>query len=92
MVRTRRGPPGVTEVVTASRVIPAREAEFGAFPEVVDNRLRQVLAEGGIDRPYTHQAEAITHALEGRHVAIVTPTASGKTLCYNVPRSQHDPQ
>ena len=82
---TAIGPPGVTEVVTASRVIPAREAEFGAFPEVVDDRLRRVLAEGGIDRPYTHQAEAITHALQGRHVAIVTPTASGKTLCYNVP-------
>ena len=79
------GPPGVTDVVTASRVLPAREAEFGSFPELVDDRLRRVLAQGGIDRPYTHQAEAITHALEGRHVAIVTPTASGKTLCYNVP-------
>ena len=79
------GPPGVTEVVTASRVIPARAAEFGRFPEVVDDRLRGVLSEGGIDRPYTHQAEAIVHAIEGRHVAIVTPTASGKTLCYNVP-------
>ena len=79
------GPPRVTEVVTASRVIPAREAECGAFPAAVDDRLRQVLAEGGIDRPYTHQAEAITHALEGRHVAIVTPTVSGKTLCYNIP-------
>ena len=82
---TSVGPPGVTEIVTASRVIPARDAEYSAFPDLVDDRLRHVLSEGGIDRPYTHQAEAITHALEGRHVAIVTPTASGKTLCYNVP-------
>ena len=82
---TSVGPPSVTEVVTASRVIPAREAAYGAFPDLVDDRLRAVLSDGGIDRPYTHQAEAIIHALEGRHVAIVTPTASGKTLCYNVP-------
>src|SRR5690606_36927447 len=34
---------------------------------------------------YTHQAEAIDHALAGRNVVVVTPTASGKTLCYNVP-------
>ena len=41
------GPPGVTDVVTASRVLPAREAEFGSFPELVDDRLRRVLGEGG---------------------------------------------
>ena len=79
------GPPAESEVVTASRVIPAVAASFGTFPEQVDNRLRDVLAQGGIERPYTHQAEAMTHALEGRHVVVVTPTASGKTLCYNVP-------
>ena len=37
------------------------------------------------DSPYTHQAEAMAHALEGRHVVVVTPTASGKTFCYNAP-------
>ena len=35
--------------------------------------------------PYTHQAEAIAAALLGQHTAIVTPAASGKTLCYNLP-------
>jgi DEAD/DEAH box helicase domain-containing protein len=44
-----------------------------------------VLVSRGIERPYTHQAEAIAHALAGRHVVITTPTASGKTLCYNAP-------
>ena len=38
-----------------------------------------------IDRLYTHQAEAFSHASAGRNVVIVTPTASGKTLCYNLP-------
>ena len=75
----------VSHVVTASRVIPARPAEYADFPLGVDPRLREVLAAKGVDRPYTHQAEAIGHALAGTHVVIVTPTASGKTLCYNVP-------
>jgi DEAD/DEAH box helicase domain-containing protein len=44
-----------------------------------------VLASRGIGQLYTHQAEAIDHALAGRHVVVVTPTASGKTICYNVP-------
>ncbi|MBP6716552.1 MAG: DEAD/DEAH box helicase, partial [Acidobacteria bacterium] len=39
----------------------------------------------GIDQLYSHQAEAVDHAMHGRNVVIVTPTASGKTLCYNVP-------
>ena len=43
------------------------------------------LAARGIDQLYTHQAEAIDHALAGRNVVVVTPTASGKTLCYNAP-------
>ena len=43
------------------------------------------LGSRGIDQLYTHQAAAIEHALAHRHVVITTPTASGKTLCYNVP-------
>ena len=79
------GPPVTSEVVTASQVLPARTAVYGTFPDLVDDRLRDVLAEGGIQQPYVHQSEAIDHALAGRHVVVVTPTASGKTLCYNVP-------
>ncbi len=79
------GPPPESEVITASRVIPACEAAYATFPSVIDERLLSVLSKSGIERPYTHQSEAITHAIEGRHVVVVTPTASGKTLCYNVP-------
>ena len=81
----RDGPPPESDLVTASRVLPARDPRYGAFPDLVDERLRAVLLERGIERPFTHQAEAMGHALAGRHTVIVTPTASGKTLCYNAP-------
>jgi DEAD/DEAH box helicase domain-containing protein len=71
--------------VTAVRRLPARPAAYAPFPDRIDERLRQVYRDRGIAEPYTHQARAIAHALDGRHVVITTPTASGKTLCYNVP-------
>src|SRR6188474_1204971 len=71
--------------VTAVRRLPAVAARFAPFPEALDSRLTQALESRGIDQLYSHQAEAIDHALAGRNVVIVTPTASGKTLCYNAP-------
>jgi DEAD/DEAH box helicase domain-containing protein len=71
--------------VTAVRRMAPRTAEYAPFPEGVDSRLRQVLSARGIDRLYTHQTAAVDHALAGRNVVITTPTASGKTLCYNAP-------
>jgi DEAD/DEAH box helicase domain-containing protein len=71
--------------VTAVRRLPARAAEYAPFPEAIDSRLRDVLGARGIAQLYTHQAAAIAHALERRNVVITTPTASGKTLCYNAP-------
>ena len=76
-------PEGV--VVAAWRRFPAEPAQYADYPDAVDDRLRAALAAGGIARPYVHQAEAMAHALEGRHVVTITPTASGKTLCYNAP-------
>jgi DEAD/DEAH box helicase domain-containing protein len=71
--------------VTAVRRLPAKSAEYAPFPAAIDERLRAVLAGRGIDQLYTHQTSAIAHALERRNVVITTPTASGKTLCYNAP-------
>ena len=71
--------------VTAVRRLPARDAAFAPCPDGVDARLRDVLAARGIEQLYTHQAAAIEHALARRHVVVTTPTASGKTLCYNAP-------
>ena len=47
--------------------------------------LVEALAARGIEQPYTHQAETFAHALARRNAVVVTPTASGKTLCYNAP-------
>ena len=71
--------------VTAVRRLAPADAEYGPFPEGMDARLIHALHARGIDRLYTHQAEAVAHALAGRHVVTITPTASGKTLCYNLP-------
>ena len=71
--------------ITAVRRLPAKAAEHAAFPDALDPRLRDVLSARGIAQPYTHQTAAIEHALARRNVVITTPTASGKTLCYNAP-------
>jgi DEAD/DEAH box helicase domain-containing protein len=71
--------------VTAVRRLPAREAQFGGDVAGIDDRLRDVLRESGIQGFYTHQAAAVEHAVARHNVVITTPTASGKTLCYNAP-------
>ncbi len=73
------------EVVTAVRRMPEAEARLAPVPEGVDPRLVAALSSRGITELYTHQAEAVAHALAGRSVVVTTPTASGKTLCYNIP-------
>src|SRR5207302_4828347 len=60
-------------------------ARCAPSPPALDSRLVDALRARGISELYTHQAEAIDHALAGRHVVVITPTASGKTLCYNAP-------
>jgi len=64
---------------------PAVEGAYAEIPAAVDARLRAALAQRGIARLYTHQAEAFGQVQAGKNVVIVTPTASGKTLCYNLP-------
>jgi DEAD/DEAH box helicase domain-containing protein len=71
--------------VTAVRKLDAMAAQYAPFPDALDPRLARALRARGVEQLYTHQAEAIAHALAGRHVVTITPTASGKTLCYNAP-------
>jgi ATP-dependent helicase YprA (DUF1998 family) len=71
--------------VTAVRRLPPVPARFEEFPEALDRRLVAALESRGISRLYSHQAQAIAHALAGRNAVVITPTASGKTLCYNAP-------
>ena len=67
------------------RELPAQPARYADWPPDVDRRLVAALAARGISRPYAHQAAAFGHARAGRNLVVVTPTASGKTLCYNLP-------
>ncbi len=66
-------------------VIPAREAHSVPLPSWLDDRVSRSLVARGIPRLYLHQEEAIDHIRAGRDVVVVTSTASGKTLCYNLP-------
>lgn len=67
------------------QTISARSASYGKLDPPVQTGLAQVLERLGISQLYTHQAEAVSCARGGQHVVIVTSTASGKTLCYNIP-------
>ena len=73
------------EVLTAIKHIPAREAQFRAMPEWVRPELAAAYRAKGIDQLYSHQAAAAEAARAGKDFVVVTPTASGKTLCYNLP-------
>jgi DEAD/DEAH box helicase domain-containing protein len=77
--------PSLARGVVHHRHIPARDAVYGAHPAWLDQRIRDGLASRGIDRLYTHQADAVEAVHAGEDVVVVTPTASGKTLCYAVP-------
>src|ERR1700685_1992462 len=73
------------EVITAIHHIPARDAKFAPVPSWVRPELAGAFSAKGISQLYTHQAAAAELVRAGKNVVVVTPTASGKTLCYNVP-------
>ncbi len=71
--------------VTLDHMVPAASANFAPLPTELDGNLASALRRRGVDRLYSHQAQAYAEVRNGRHVVVVTPTASGKTLCYNLP-------
>ncbi|MGZ6270043.1 MAG: DEAD/DEAH box helicase, partial [Candidatus Limnocylindrales bacterium] len=71
--------------VVHHEALPARGAVTTPLPDWLDPRIRAGLAERGIERLYVHQAEAIESVRDGHDTVVVTPTASGKTLCYVLP-------
>ena len=76
---------GTEPVLTALRHFPAQPAQYADFPDELDPRLLAALQARGMERLYTHQRAAYDAAAAGRDTVVVTPTASGKTLCYNLP-------
>ncbi len=73
------------EVLTALKHMPAREAQFRPMPAWVRPELAAAYRAKGIEKLYSHQAATSGLAREGKNLVVVTPTASGKTLCYNLP-------
>ncbi|WP_226466391.1 ATP-dependent helicase MrfA, partial [Bacillus subtilis] len=65
--------------------IEPREAKTRPMPESIDERIKAALSKRGIDELYTHQYSAFQYVQKGESIVTVTPTASGKTLCYNLP-------
>ena len=85
LAESLRSDPMFMQNVVRWDVLPARPAVYEPFPDSLDPRLFPVLEKRGVHQLYRHQAHAIREVLAGRDVVVVTPTASGKTMCYNLP-------
>ncbi len=77
--------PDFAQLVTRWERLPAKQASHAAFPSWLDGRIAASLRRRGIESLYSHQAAALEAAHGGKNVVVVTPTASGKTLCYDLP-------
>ena len=77
--------PDFASNVTHWQVMPARPAKYADYPEGFDPALRAVLESRGVKRLYSHQRRALDLAQAGKDFVVITPTASGKTMCYNLP-------
>ncbi|MDH3622296.1 MAG: DEAD/DEAH box helicase [Myxococcales bacterium] len=76
---------GTWRNVTWSHGVEAQEPSIAAMPSSLSPLVARALSLRGIDQLYSHQAEAFELAPAGKHVVVATPTASGKSLCYNLP-------
>ena len=77
--------PWYIEQIVHSEDVPSREARYGALDRPLHARLQVALADAGIRDLYTHQTDAVNAVRRGKNVIVSTPTASGKSLCYNLP-------
>ncbi len=80
-----RTDPAIQENITAWSVSHARPGEWASFPTALDGDLCQSLQRLGIDQLYSHQAQAYQAMADGHNIVVATGTASGKTLCYQLP-------
>ncbi|HUV43687.1 MAG TPA: DEAD/DEAH box helicase [Dehalococcoidales bacterium] len=77
--------PGYDDQIAHIEHIPPRRATHGKLEEPLTDRLRDSLVQHSLWPLYRHQAEAVNHARHGENVMVATASASGKTLCYNIP-------
>ena len=85
LVKTIHQDPTLKEGLAHYQVLSGKTAEWIDFPAGVSDSLKAGLKKSGIHQLYSHQAEAFELANQGKDIIVVTPTASGKTLCYNLP-------
>ena len=71
--------------VVLDDIVHSRAPSYGAIPDELAPGLVAALKGRGIEQLYTHQADALNAVLDGHDVVVATPTASGKSLCYNLP-------
>ncbi|MGE5672806.1 MAG: DEAD/DEAH box helicase, partial [Mycobacterium leprae] len=71
--------------LTGWQTLPPLPPQYSPFPAALDPRIIAALKERGIEQLYSHQSQAIEAALGGQNTVVVTPTASGKSMCYNIP-------
>jgi len=76
---------GVWRNVTLDHPIPSQAATYAEIPDRLAPQVREALRKRGIDQLYSHQAAALDLGLAGESFVVATPTASGKSLCYNLP-------
>ena len=77
--------PGFAAMITRWERVPAVAPRYAPFPVWLDERIVRTLRSRGIEALYSHQAHALDAAHARKHTVVVTPTASGKTLCYDLP-------
>ena len=75
----------ISPCITDLRIFKKRDGQYRPFPEFIHPIIREALRKEGIEQLYSHQVEAIGAVHEGKDIVVVSPTASGKTLCYNLP-------
>ncbi|MDZ7671960.1 MAG: DEAD/DEAH box helicase [Halanaerobiales bacterium] len=71
--------------VMAWEEIEGKEGKYAELPNNLNLKLKNVLRENGIEKLYSHQRIAYENIKKDKNTVVVTPTASGKTLCYNLP-------
>ncbi len=74
-----------SDSIKAIKHVPAQEGKYEDYPDGVHPALREALAAKGFTRLFSHQRSTWEALKERKNVVVVTPTASGKTLCYNLP-------
>lgn len=85
LLESLRADPELRLGIEHTAELPGRAGRLVDFPARLDPRLVAVLRARGLERLYSHQAQAVEAALDGRDLLVATPTASGKTLCYTLP-------